>query len=571
MWCLLNPARLQAEQDAITALAAAAPWLEIVGWRIGEFMRLECQAQIHTPTRDYDITLVYGAGFPDTPPSVLPRGATERWSAHQFGAGGELCLEYGPDNWQPVITGAMLLESAHRLLETEAPPAPGEVALPEVASRHALTRGQAMRPKHFRMTFSPAFAQHLEAVAGPLAARFSVRKVEDTWLTFPFAVTGLDGAAWTDGTVPPPEQVGGNAWPGFAQADAAAINTQSAQALRRAVLGEDAAPTAESELFLLRHDGAWRAFWTFPGPDSDTVAELALFAPEPAARLAPEYTALGELKLGLVGAGSVGSKVATMLARAGVRRFEVLDDDVLRQENLVRNELDWADVGLHKANALRQRLLRVRPDAEVTVRRLHLGGQEAAGSADVAVLALSRCDLLIDATAAGIAFNLIAAAARLGTKPMLWVEVFAGGVGGVIARARPGLDPPPQAARAQVNQWYADRDTPFPGGTPVRYELDRDGEPLIADDADVSVIAGYLGRLALDTLLARAPSAFPVSAYVIGLKQEWIFEQPFDVWPVDLGPAPAAEPGSDDPALIERGVATLVALIESRDAPTPAT
>lgn len=568
MWYLHHVARFQSEQDAVTALAATAPWLEIVGWHIGEYARLECQAQIHTPTRDYDITLVYGAGFPDTPPSVLPRGMTERWSAHQFGAGGELCLEYGPDNWQPDITGAMLLESAHRLLVTEAPPAQGEPALPEVPSRHMLTRGQASRPNLFRMSFSPAFARHVNAAVGPLTTHFSVRKVENTWLIFPFAVTEPDGTIWTDSTVPPPERIGGATWLGVVRADAPEINSQSTPLLRRAVLGEHVATTTESELFLLHHDGAWRAFWTFP--DSDVVAEVALFPPEAAKRLAPEYAALSNLVVGLIGAGSVGSKVATMLARAGVRRFDVLDDDVLQQENLVRNELDWADVGLHKTHALRQRLLRVRPDAVVTVRRLRLGGQEAAGSADAAVLALSRCDLLIDATADGMAFNLVAAAARLGNKPMLWVEVFAGGIGGVIARARPGLDPSPQIARAQLAQWYADRDTPFPGDTPMRYELDREGEPLIADDADVSVIAGHLGRLALDTALSRTPSAFPVSAYVIGLKKEWIFTQPFDVWPVDLGPALPMESAPENPELIARGFATLFALVESHNAPSPA-
>jgi hypothetical protein len=431
-----------------------------------------------------------------------------------------------------------------------------------------LTRGQELRPKHFRMSFSPAFADHIEAVVGPLAAQFSVREVEDTWLIFPFAVTDLNGTVWTDGTVPSPERVGGNPRPGFVRADVSEIDARNAQTLRRTVLGEHVEPATESELFLLRYDGEWRAFWIFP--KADIVAELALFPPEPAVRLAPEYATLANVTVGLVGAGSVGAKVATMLARAGMRRFEVLDDDVLQQENLVRNEFDWSDVCLHKAYALRQRLLRVRPDASVTVRRLRLGGQEAAGSADAAVLALSRCDLLIDATAAGTAFNLIAAAARMGNKPMLWVEVFAGGIGGVIARARPGLDPPPQAARAQLAQWYADRETPFPGGTPVRYELDREGEPLIADDADVSVIAAHLTRLALDTAMARTPSAFPVSAYVIGLKRAWIFTQPFDVWPVALGSTPTVKSTPDDPALIERGMASLIALVESRNAPSEA-
>lgn len=567
VWYLLNPARLQAEQDDITAMAATAPWLEIVRWRIDPSLRLECEATIRTPTRDYDVTLAYGAGFPDTPPSVVPRGSTERWSYHQFGSGGELCLEFGPDNWQREITGAMLLESAHRLLETEAPLLPGDCPLPEVVSRHEVTPGQAMRPKHFRMTFSPALAQRVEGTSGPCAARFSVRCSEDTWLSMPFALTIPGEEEWLDATVPPPERVGANAWSGYIRADVPPTLPRTVQALRCAVLGDEVEPTTKIEWFLLRQADQWRAYLTFP--DSDKVEELALFSPEPAVRLPPDYAYLANKTVGLIGAGSVGSKVATMLARAGVRKFEVVDDDVLHQENLVRNEFDWADVGLHKGHALRQRLLRVRPDAEIVVRRMRLGGQESNLFVDAAVLALSRCDLLIDATAAGAAFNLIAAACRMGKKPMVWVEVFAGGIGGVIARSRPGLDPPPPAARALLTQWYQDRSTPFPGESSARYELDRSGEPLIADDADVSVIAAHLARFSLDTLLGKTPSEFPVSAYVIGLKKEWIFDQPFDVWPVDLGPAPEEETIVDDPVLQQRGVATLTSLLESLSASTP--
>jgi hypothetical protein len=59
------------------------------------------------------------------------------------------------------------------------------------------------------------------------------------------------------------------------------------------------------------------------------------------------------------------------------------------------------------------------------------------------------------------------------------------------------------------------------------------GSPLVADDADVSVIAGHAAKLALD-VLTREQSIFPSSAYAIGLAAEWIFQAPFDTWPIDL-------------------------------------
>jgi hypothetical protein len=65
--------------------------------------------------------------------------------------------------------------------------------------------------------------------------------------------------------------------------------------------------------------------------------------------------------------------------------------------------------------------------------------------------------------------------------------------------------------------------------------------PLIADDADVSAIAAAAVRLAIDTLIARDPSLFPYSAYAIGLGVGSVFTQPFEIFPIEIPKAPAAE------------------------------
>ena len=76
--------------------------------------------------------------------------------------------------------------------------------------------------------------------------------------------------------------------------------------------------------------------------------------------------------------------------------------------------------------------------------------------------------------------------------------------------------------------------------------------PLIADDADVTVIASHCSRLAIDTLIGRAPSLFPHSVYLLGLASSWIFNAPFDTYPIDVG-APA--PPEQQPKLIEEAAA----------------
>ena len=155
-----------------------------------------------------------------------------------------------------------------------------------------------------------------------------------------------------------------------------------------------------------------------------------------------------------------------------------------------------------------------------------------------ALEALGDCDVLIDATASSEAFNMIASVATRRNVPMVWAEVFAGGIGGLVARARPECDPTPLAARGQIDIWCKDQGvTWIKPENPGRYEGQTQDEiPLIADDADVSVVAAHASRYAIDILARPEASIFPMSAYLIGLSSEWLFDQPFDTRPIDLRP-----------------------------------
>jgi hypothetical protein len=79
---------------------------------------------------------------------------------------------------------------------------------------------------------------------------------------------------------------------------------------------------------------------------------------------------------------------------------------------------------------------------------------------------------------------------------------------------------------------------------------------MVADDADVTVIAAHTARFAIDTLIPRNPSIFPSSVYMIGLAEGWIFDQPFDTRPIDVGkpqPASVAKPLTPEIADEEKG------------------
>ena len=212
-------------------------------------------------------------------------------------------------------------------------------------------------------------------------------------------------------------------------------------------------------------------------------------------------------KVGILGAGSLGSKIAVTLARSGVRSFVTVDDDILKPGNLVRHELDARALGAHKVDGLEERVKAVSPKADVKVRRALLGGQESSASTSSVLDDLASCDLVVEATADPQAFNFAAAAARSANKPMLWTEVYAGGIGGFVGRVRPGIEPPPHTARRQYLAWCRDQGVPWVGDDLDYDSKTLEGPPLIADDADVSVIAGHASRMALDTLMRPEASA----------------------------------------------------------------
>ena len=87
---------------------------------------------------------------------------------------------------------------------------------------------------------------------------------------------------------------------------------------------------------------------------------------------------------------------------------------------------------------------------DIDVRLHRVAGQESGLAAATVLKDLTSCDLVIDATANPQVFLRLAAVARVSRCPMCWGEVFAGGFGGIVARARPDLDPHPVAVRAAI-------------------------------------------------------------------------------------------------------------------------
>jgi sulfur carrier protein ThiS adenylyltransferase len=74
-----------------------------------------------------------------------------------------------------------------------------------------------------------------------------------------------------------------------------------------------------------------------------------------------------KIRIGLGGAGGLGSNVALALVRSGFKSFEIIDYDRIETNNLNRQQYFLPEVGQPKALVLKKQLLNVNPDAEITI------------------------------------------------------------------------------------------------------------------------------------------------------------------------------------------------------------
>ena len=111
-------------------------------------------------------------------------------------------------------------------------------------------------------------------------------------------------------------------------------------------------------------------------------------------------SALSNKRVALIGAGALGSVMAELLVRGGVRTVTICDGDTFHAGNLVRHTLTMESTGFNKAIGLTRKLNTSSPHAEATASENNLlHGQETPPSE------LAACDLIIDCTGSDEALN----------------------------------------------------------------------------------------------------------------------------------------------------------------------
>jgi hypothetical protein len=448
-----------------------------------------------------------------------------RIGSHQFIATGVLCLELGPDNWHPTHTAADMVRSAWRLIAYELI---NSITPIEIPSRHVSELAARVRMAEGVLVRSRDFDERLAAAVESVDFEF-ILPLRNLSRVFPVAFPK------------------GNALPTLP-----AFRDETHFTGHFVYLNDNAPETVPRQV------APFLAFLAEFGQVSiDQKALLCVLLRWPSARTRaclildqrvieledvpfegssqnrmPEMLreALATLKVGIVGLGSLGSKVAVCLARVGVSRFVLADGDVLLGPNVCRHAAGYADVGAPKVEVVKELIRDVSAAAPEIVTHPADLAEPTNPEAHARILeSLGGTDLMIDATANPEAFCLLAMLASDRQRALVWGEVFGGGFAGLIGSAHPDQGPCPRCVRAG---FLAETST-WPPAPAVRSEAryaGGDDEPLVATDADVSYVAAALTNRVLD-LVARRDEPL-ADVIVLGLRRGWIFNAAMQTVPV---------------------------------------
>lgn len=113
-----------------------------------------------------------------------------------------------------------------------------------------------------------------------------------------------------------------------------------------------------------------------------------------------ESAALESARVGIAGAGGLGSNCAMHLVRAGVKHLTIADFDVVNESNLNRQFFFRDQIGQKKVEALKANLLRIEPDADIRI-------------VDTKLDASSTKELFADCTIVVEAFDVVEAKAMI--------------------------------------------------------------------------------------------------------------------------------------------------------------
>ena len=236
-------------------------------------------------------------------------------------------------------------------------------------------------------------------------------------------------------------------------------------------------------------------------------------------------------KVTIIGLGSGGSCVATELAKCGVSHFNLIDYDILKLHNVIRHVCGTRDVGRLKTDAVKDAILNINPEADVSC--IHADILE-----DESVLhrSVRSADLVLICTDSERSkYRINQYCIRLWQEeglqvPAIYAGAYERAFGGDIMRVIPGETPCYDCVIGAVQNLSSYESKPK--GKVDYSNIDNSSgfkaEPGLG--LDVYFIALIQAKVGLLTLLRGSESKLediPYNFLMWGNRKEWIFTEPF--------------------------------------------
>lgn len=226
----------------------------------------------------------------------------------------------------------------------------------------------------------------------------------------------------------------------------------------------------------------------------------------------------------VVGAGSVGSVLAMLLVRSGVKHLTIFDFDAVSPSNLCRTVYRYGDIGRPKVEALAELLGDVRPEVEVDAQNVDLRVLDD----DALVERIEDVDLVVAVT------DHPPTQLRLGAlsyhlKPTVFSGIYARGTGGEVLFTIPNETPCYSCVMGSVRGGSG----PERGRTEYGIATGQlASEPALG--IDITHVTSCAAKIALGLLLrgTAAPAASVIdprrNVLFVGNSVDWIWKTPLE-------------------------------------------
>lgn len=132
-----------------------------------------------------------------------------------------------------------------------------------------------------------------------------------------------------------------------------------------------------------------------------------------------ERRVLESTRVGIAGAGGLGSNAAMLLVRAGMKNLTIADFDLVNESNINRQFFFRRQIGRKKIDALAENLRMIEPDVNLEMLDMRLTPANA-------VKAFSRCSIVIEALDSAEAKKMLIDALLPSGRPLVSAAGLAG-------------------------------------------------------------------------------------------------------------------------------------------------